>query len=185
MARDIKHMKKDLMNRLTDDLNGLVQVALEELAKEEVSPVLTGFFASSWKASTTRPRARDERERFSPWDKIQTVTMKGGYVKLAPGERPIIQPRHAIPTFKLNQNVFIGNTTKYASDALASPKSQILGFVQGEMRDLVKSVFSDAKNRSRIRIATQQQTTGSGGGLFNLLGADRNYVSYETPGELK
>jgi len=185
MARDIKHMKKDIMNRLSDDLNGLVQVALEELAKEEVSPVLTGFFASSWKASTTRPRARDEREDFSPWDKIETVTMPSGYVKLAPGQRPIIQPRHAVPTFTINQNVFIGNTTKYAADALASPKSQILGFVQGEMKDLVKSIFSDKRDRSRLRIATTQGNTGSGGSLFNLLGGDRKYVSYETPGDMK
>ena len=185
MGRSFDKAAQDFEARLTADLNALVELAIERLSSEEVSPVLTGFFASSWKASTTRPRARDERERFSPWDKIETVTMRGGYVKLAPGERPIIQPRHAIPTFKLNQNVFIGNTTKYASDALASPKSQILGFVQGEMKDLVKSVFNDKTNLSRIRIATQQQTTGSGGGLFNLLGADRNYVSYETPGELK
>lgn len=173
------------MDRLNDDLNGLVQVALENLATKEVSPVLTGFFASSWKAGTTRPRARDERENFSPWDKIETVTMPSGYVRLANGQEPLIQPRHAIPTFSINQTVFIGNTTKYAAEALASPKSQILGFVQGEMKDLVKSVFNDKRDRSRLRIATTQGNTGSGGGLFNLLGGNRKYVSYDTPGEMK
>lgn len=181
-GRDIKHMKKDLMARLEDDLNGLIQIALDELATPEVSPVLTGFFASSWKASTNRPRARDERENFAPWDKIETVTMPSGYVKLASGSQPIIQPRHPVPRFKLNQPVFIGNTVKYAVDALASPKNKIPAYVQGEFRDLVKYAFGDKGSPSRIRIASSQ---GQGGrGLFNLLGTDRKYVSYEVPGEL-
>jgi hypothetical protein len=181
MGRDIKHMKKDLMNRLEDDLNGLIQIALDELATPEVSPVLTGFFASSWKAATSRPRARDERENFSPWDKIETVTMPSGYVKLASGSQPIIQPRHSVPRFKLNQSVFIGNTVKYASDALASPKNNISNYVQGEMKDLVKYVFSDKKSPTRIRVASGQ---GSGGrNLFNLFSPGTKYVSYEVPGE--
>lgn len=181
MGRDIKHMKKDLMNRLEDDLNGLIQIALDELATPEVSPVLTGFFASSWKAATSRPRARDERENFSPWDKIETVTMPSGYVKLASGSQPIIQPRHSVPRFKLNQSVFIGNTVKYASDALASPKNNISNYVQGELKDLVKYVFSDKKSPTRIRVASGQ---GSGGrNLFNLFSPGTKYVSYEVPGE--
>ena len=181
MARDIKHMKKDLIARLEDDLNGLIQIALDELATPEVSPVLTGFFASSWKAATSRPRARDERENFNPWDKIETVTMPSGYVKLASGSQPIIQPRHPVPRFKLNQSVFIGNTVKYASDALASPKNNISNYVQGEMKDLVKYVFSDKKSPTRIRVASGQ---GSGGrNLFNLFSPGAKYVSYEVPGE--
>ena len=181
MGRDIKHMKKDLMNRLEDDLNGLIQIALDELATPEVSPVLTGFFASSWKAATSRPRARDERENFSPWDKIETVTMPSGYVKLASGSQPIIQPRHSVPRFKLNQSVFIGNTVKYASDALASPKNNISNYVQGEFKDLVKYVFSDKKSPTRNRVASGQ---GSGGrNLFNLFSPGTKYVSYEVPGE--
>jgi hypothetical protein len=180
-GRDIKHMKKDLMARLEDDLNGLIQIALDELATPEVSPVLTGFFASSWKASTSRPRARDEREDFAPWDKIETVTMPSGYVKLAAGSQPIIQPRHSIPRFKLNQSVFIGNTAKYAVDALASPKNKIPTYIQGELKDLVNYVFGDKGAPTRIRVASGQ---GQGGrGLFNLLGADSKYVSYEVPGE--
>ena len=181
MGRDIKHMKKDLMARLEDDLNGLIQIALDELATPEVSPVLTGFFASSWKAATSRPRARDERENFSPWDKIETVTMPSGYVKLASGSQPIIQPRYSVPRFKLNQSVFIGNTVKYASDALASPKNNISNYVQGELKDLVKYVFSDKKSPTRIRVASGQ---GSGGrNLFNLFSPGTKYVSYEVPGE--
>jgi len=181
MGRDIKHMKKDLMNRLEDDLNGLIQIALDELATPEVSPVLTGFFASSWKAATSRPRARDERENFSPWDKIETVTMPSGYVKLASGSQPIIQPRHSVPRFKLNQSLFIGNTVKSASAALASPQNNISNYVQGEFKDLVKYVFSDKKSPTRIRVASGQ---GSGGrNLFNLFSPGTKYVSYEVPGE--
>ena len=185
MGRSFDKAAQDFEAQLTADLNALVELAVERLSSEEVSPVLTGFFASSWKASTTRPRARDERERFSPWDKIETVTMRGGYVKLAPGEQPIIRPRHAIPEFKPNQNIFIGNTVKYASDALASPKSQIIGFLQGEMKYLVDSVFSDKRSRTSIRVGGVQGKTGASGGLASLLGGNRKYVSYEVPGEIK
>ena len=178
--RSYKNIKSDIRAQLTADFNALIQIALEELTRPEVSPVLTGFFASSWKASTTRVRTRDERENFSPWDKIKTVSMPSGYVILAAGEQPIIQPRHAVSQFKLGQAVFIGNTVKYAADALASPKNKIPEFVQGEINDLVKSVFSD-KNRPRIRVAAQQ---GEGGrNLFNLFGPSQKYVSYEVPGE--
>ncbi len=178
-SRNYKNIKADVKARLTADFNALIQIALEELTRPEVSPVLTGFFASSWKASTTRARTRDERENFSPWDKIKTESVNG-YVRLAAGEQPIIQPRYSVPQFKLQQAVFIGNTVKYATDALASPKNKIPEFVQGEMNDLVKSVFSD-KNRPRIRVAAQQ---GEGGrNLFNLFGPAQKYVSYEVPGE--
>ena len=178
-GRDIKNLKTDLQTQLTADFNALIQIAVEELASPEVSPVLTGFFASSWKAATTRPRAQDERENFSPWDKIKTETVNKR-VRLAPGEQPVIQPRHSVPQFKLSQSVFIGNTAKYATDALASPKNKIPDFVQGEMNDLVKSVFTD-RGAPRIRVASTQ---GEGRrGLFGLLGATEKYVSYEVPGE--
>ena len=178
-GRDIKNMKADIKAQLTADFNALIQIAVEELARPEVSPVLTGFFASSWKASTSRPRARDEREDFSPWDKIRTETVNKR-VRLASGEQPIIEPRHPVPQFKLSQSVFIGNTTKYAVDALASPKNNITGFIQGEMQDLVKSVFTD-RPAPRIRVASTQATGRRG--LFNLFGAEEKYVSYEVPGE--
>jgi hypothetical protein len=107
--------------------------------------------------------------------------MPSGYVKLASGSQPIIQPRHSVPRFKLNQSVFIGNTVKYASDALASPKNNISNYVQGELKDLVKYVFSDKKSPTRIRVASGQ---GSGGrNLFNLFSPGTKYVSYEVPGE--
>lgn len=183
MARGFDKAAKDFEGQLTADLNALVQLAVERLSSEEVSPVLTGFFASSWKASTTRPRARDERERFSPWDEIKTETMPNGYVKLAAGSQAIIRPRHSVPEFKPNQTIFIGNTVKYATDALASPKSKIIGFLQGEMKYLIDSVFTDKKSRSSIRVAGAQGFTGTSGGMASLLGSNTKYVSYMTPGE--
>lgn len=179
--RSYKNIKADIKERLTADFNALIQLSVEELARPEVSPVLTGFFASSWKAGTTRPRAQDERENFSPWSTLKTESSKNGYVRLAPGEQPIVQPRHPVPTFKLSQAVFIGNTAKYATDALASPKNKIPEFVQGEMNDLIKSVFSDS-NKPRIRVASSR---GEGKrGLFGLFGGNQQYVSYEVPGEM-
>ena len=51
----------DLERKINDDYNALIQLTAEGLATEENSPVDTGFFASSWKASTQKVRAQDKR----------------------------------------------------------------------------------------------------------------------------
>jgi len=174
-SRNYKNIKKDLQQRLTADLNALVSYATEQLAQETVSPVLTGFFASSWKADTRRPQPKDIQENFAPWSTIKKVTLPNGGIKLAPGEKPVIMPRYVVPTFKLNQTIFIGNTVKYAAAALASPKNNITGFVQGEFKDLVSLFFSDKPQR--IRIAAQRGSQERQPLSFFGVGR-QEYVSY-------
>ena len=60
----------DLERKINDDYNALIQLTVEGLGTEENSPVDTGFFASSWKASTQKVRAQDKREDFAPWSSI-------------------------------------------------------------------------------------------------------------------
>ncbi len=173
--RSYKNLKDDIRQKLTADLNALITYATEELAKETVSPVLTGFFASSWKADTRRAQPKDLQENFAPWNTIKKVTLPNGGIRLAPGEKPVILPRYSVPSFKLNQTIFIGNTTKYAADALASPKNRIPEFVQGEFRDLVRLFFTD--KQPRIRVAAEQGSQARQPLSFFNVGR-QSYVSY-------
>ena len=125
--------------------NDLIQIIVDELP--DVSPKDTGFFASSWKASTQRPQARDEKKDFTPWSGYKQGAMKSD-----------VKPRHKVPTFnyKKQPTVYIGNTVLYATSALASKKSSIPQYVQGEMGRLVAETFREYK-AGRIFALTGQQ----------------------------
>lgn len=137
-------VEKDIKQSVTRDMNRLVRIIVRQLPAQ--SPQYTGFFASSWKASTTRPRPVDRVEDFSPWDRIKKDKSKNPSVKAK------IQPRFDVPRFGFNDRVYIGNTAVYARYALASPSNNIPGFVQGELRYLVDFIFGD-KKRPDIRVA--------------------------------
>ena len=145
--------KKRGIGNITGDLerftnmcyNDLIQIIVSELP--DVSPKDTGFFASSWKASTQRPQARDERKEFAPWSGYRSYALKRD-----------VRPRHKVPTFnyKKQPTVYIGNTVLYATSALASKKSSIPQYVQGEMGRLVKETFREHK-AGRIFALTGQR----------------------------
>ncbi len=137
-------VERDLKQNLTTDVNRLVRIIVRQLPAQ--SPQYTGFFASSWKASTTRPRPVNRIEDFSPWNQIKKDKDKNKSVKAK------IQPRFDVPQFKFNDRIYIGNTTVYARYALASPSNTIPSFVQGELRYLVNFIFGD-KKRPDIRVA--------------------------------
>ncbi len=138
---------EDLEDEITAQLNGFVGSVVNDLsnmgqssrttstteaylggagvAQKGVSPVLTGFFASSWKAGTSQISRVDNRK--GPWANIK---YKGN--KLLPGYKPLIKRRYALPkNLKLTDTVYIGNTTKYANGAIVSPKSNINAYLQG------------------------------------------------------
>ena len=133
---------EDLEDEITAQLNGFVGSVVNDLsnmgessrtisatggglAQKGVSPVLTGFFASSWKAGTSQISRVDNRK--DAWAKIK---YKGN--KLLPGYKPLIKRRDALPkNLKLTDTVYIGNTTKYANAAIVSPKSNINAYLQG------------------------------------------------------
>ena len=142
--RGIGQIVTDLEQQLNSDFNALISLTVEGLSSD-ISPVDTGFFASSWKASTQRPQAKDEKTE--PWS-----TYKQG------SNQKTIKPRYPVPEFnyKRQPTVYIGNTAVYALQAFASPKSGIPQFVQGEMRDLVNSTFQE-KRAGRIFAQTGQR----------------------------
>ena len=101
-AGDIGNASSDLTNNLQRDFNLFIQAALLDLSSEEdpISPIDTGFFASSWTVGRTRPRPKDKREDFNPWKNIK-ATRKGNKSPQAKVEPRFI---NSIPNFKPRRN---------------------------------------------------------------------------------
>jgi hypothetical protein len=176
MARKKKGLGQiftDLERNINDDYNALIQLTAEGLATKENSPVDTGFFASSWKASTQKVRAEDKREDHAPWSKIYETRQPGGQTswssignqRVHTSKKPVgsqIKPRFPVPEFnyKRQPTVYIGNTAEYAGYALESPK--VANFIQGEMRSLVQEAFGDKRpGRIFVRTGSNSSVFGS------------------------
>lgn len=171
MARSKLNRKdaKGFANGIGEDLREEIDIQFNELIREvisdltfgvggskgsvtrSVSPVLTGFFASSWKASLSPLTGTEERK--APWSTL----LQSGKYKLAPGKKPIVKIRHYIPKkfkFPVDQSVFVGNTAKYTDYALASPKSSFIEYAAGGALDaLINRKFTD--RRPNINVAGQ------------------------------
>ena len=163
-AKDFADMiRKDMEDTIDADLNGFVRAVVNDLTsdskKNGVSPVLTGFFASSWKADHNIIKKTDERKNFPRWAKIKTVTRgpKGSSrTVLASGQKPLIEQRYPVEAkFKRNKAVFIGNAVKYSSWALLSLKSKIPDYLAGtsannSMKAKIDRFFSDKRPDIRV-----------------------------------
>ena len=113
-SKDIGNAGSDLTANLEQDLNDFVRATILELSSENdpVSPIDTGFFASSWTASTQRPRPDQEREDVAPWSNIEP-TYEG-----RKSEGAIVFPRFLDKikfNFKIYSKVYIGNRSQYAA----------------------------------------------------------------------
>ena len=139
-TRNIDRIIPDLQGNLERDLNTLVRAVLSDLSTKENSPVDTGFFVSSWTAGTQRPRPDEARESVAPWSNIKP-RRRGDQSN----PQAVIEPRfidEIAYDFKPFSKVYIGNRSQYAARALASPNSQIPQYVQGDLSQLIKKVFS-------------------------------------------
>ena len=139
-------IRKQTRRELNTQFNNLINRVLTDLPSE--SPQYTGFFASSWDANTYRPLATEER--VAPWTQVKKDRDNG--VKTA----PIIEPRYPLnKKFKFGQTVFIGNRAKYAKQALGSPNSSILTYVE-TISQVVEFVFGGSNIQPDVRVADSQ-----------------------------
>ncbi len=182
VGRSIENISKDLTGNLERDLNTLVRVIITDLSTEEYSAVDTGFFASSWTASTQRPRPDQSREEFAPWSDIKPS--RNG--TKAPGA--VIEPRFLDTlsfNFKPFSKVFVGNRSEYAARALASPRSGVPQYVQGELSQLINKVFTDKPKLgvgtfgTGVKYESKNVRDLKGVGLFG--GIDDVFVDYTNP----
>ena len=181
-TRNLDKIIPDLEGNLKRDLNKLVKVVIADLSTEENSPVDTGFFVSSWTASTQRPRPDEARESVAPWSNIKP-TRRG---QRSPQAK--IEPRFidSIQDFQPFSKVFIGNRSQYAARALASPNSQIPQYVQGKLRRVINTVFTDKPKLGVAAFGTgvrgkSKNVRFTGGGIGSFSDPSSVFVDYETP----
>ena len=182
-TKNIDNIVPDLEGNLERDLNILVRAIITDLSTRENSPVDTGFFASSWTASTQRPRPDESRKEIAPWSNIKPS--RNGTE--APGA--VVEPRFLdkIPfNFKPYSKVFIGNRSEYAARALASPRSGVPQYVQGQLGKLINRIFT---NKPKLGVGTYGSGVKyeskdnvrelKGVGIFG--GTDDVFVDYTNP----
>ena len=178
----IENAPKDLTNKLERDFNILIRTIITDLSTEQYSAVDTGFFASSWTASTQRPRPDQSREDYAPWKNIKPS--RDG--TKAPGA--VVDPRFLDKlsfNFKPYSKVFIGNRSEYAARALASPRSGIPNYVQGKLNKLINKTFTDKPKLgigtygSGVKYQSKNVRDLKGVGLFG--GTDDVFVDYTNP----
>jgi hypothetical protein len=136
-----KTILKDWEDQSEAHLSQFINSVASDLASKEVSPVKTGFFASSWQVSKTR-MPPDNQEKIKPWI----------------GNRDYIAPRFKVPTrYKFNQPIYIGNRAKYTEKALMSPKSNVGAYIlngsgtfKEGLRQKVDRIFTDKRPNINI-----------------------------------
>ena len=183
VGRSIENIEKDLTGNLERDLNIFVRTVITDLSTKQNSPVDTGFFASSWTASTQRPRPDQSRKEFAPWSNIKP-SRNGTEASGA-----VVEPRFLATlsfNFKPFSKVFIGNRSEYAARALASPRSQVPQYVQGKLGKIINEVFTDKKPKlgvgtygSGVKYESKNVRDLQGFGLFG--GTDDVFVDYTNP----
>ena len=136
-----KAMLKDWEDQSEAHLSQFINSVARDLASKDVSPVKTGFFASSWQVSKTS-MPQSNQAKINPWI----------------GNRDYIAPRFKVPTkYKFNQSIFIGNRAEYTEKALMSPKSNVGAYIlngsgtfKEGLRQKVDRIFTDKRPNINI-----------------------------------
>ena len=72
MGKLSSQVKAEIESDLDKAYNEFIKFIYFELSDEITSPAYTGFFASSWKVSTSRPTPVEQVvEDFSPWNELE------------------------------------------------------------------------------------------------------------------
>jgi len=164
-TRDVGNIGPDLDRYLDQAFNKLIRTTMRRLATKKRSPVDTGFFASSWQASTSPVDPKDEISEFAPWSELKAARTAAFFAGLNKPNDYVIEPRFYPPErqYSYKQRVYIGNSAKYALYALEDGRVQ--RFIQGpEMAKLVKDAFNERK--ARISVAGSQNVGAISGQTY-------------------
>ena len=172
--RNVRNLPKDLDKKISRDFNNLIKDVHRKLSTKKRSPVWTGFFASSWEASTSAIQPTEIAEDFEPWKSIKYersldyfTRKKAGppYTKQTPPAKPVVKARFPVKrAFNYKKAVFIGNRAKYSVYALEGGKVQ--SFIQGSLGKMIQENMSD---KGRLFI---------GGGVTEGFGSSEPSVKY-------
>ena len=164
-------IKKDdlagfMMKQVRRDFNDFVRYVQKELSKPpdkgvSYSPVLTGFFASSWRVSREKVQPTDDIKAFAPWNAIK-IHSTPSPARLAPGQQPFVNMRFPMKTrLRTNITYYVGNSVRYAGYSLASPKNKIAQFVQGDIKQWVGKYFQEKKFSALARAGSMGYEMGA------------------------
>ncbi len=160
--KNTKELQKTMLKDWEDQSEAHLSQFINSVASDlvDVSPVDSGFFASSWQVSKTRMPPENQYIK-EPWKKIKEsrrAARRGG----GEGAPSYIAPRFKVPTkYKFNQPIYIGNRAEYTGRALESKNSQIGAYILNG-----SGTFTEGLRQKVDRIFTDKRPN------INVLGTD-------------
>jgi hypothetical protein len=151
--KNSKALEKAILKDWEDQSEAHLSQFINSVASDlvDVSPVDSGFFASSWQVSKTRmpPENQYIKEPWKTIKKSRDAARKSG----GKGAPSYIAPRYKVPTkYKFNQPIYIGNRAEYTGRALESKNSQIGAYILNGsgtftegLRQKVNRIFTDKR----------------------------------------
>jgi len=171
MASDLYRISGDIEEWFDNSFNKLINRVVDTLSTQEVSPVYTGYFASSWTARSRQVQAESRKDSDSnrrnkaPWggeaggnSPYHVKTQGKGGAMTAWGvkkNRGEIQRRYPGPfyfNYKKSSPVFIGNTTFYRAYALED--GNVLAYVQ-DLAQEVQNAFREKPRLATLRVGAE------------------------------
>jgi len=153
--------------------NRLINSLVEDLSTPQNSPVYTGYFASSWRASSSpikrepRKRSDENRRTKAPWEKVYKTATRGTGDSLTPWgvkkNMGVIERRYPGPfdfNFKQYPTVYIGNRAHYAPYALEDGKT--IAFL-GDVKEKVNEFFTESQKLGQINVAARASRRNKAG----------------------
>jgi hypothetical protein len=162
---DLSNFENEFESYFDNRFNQLINAVVSDLSTSIVSPVYTGYFASSWTARennvqresrATSDRNRREKE---PWATVYNTPTQGKGGAMTPwgvkknmGEIKRRYPGPFYFNFKTTPTVYIGNTTYYRAYALED--GNVIAYVQ-DMRQKIEETFREKPVFGRVRVAAE------------------------------
>lgn len=154
---DLYRISGDIEEWFDSGFNRLINNVVDTLSTREVSPVYTGYFASSWTARSrtvqadSRKKGDIDRRSKEPWASVYHAKTqgKGGALSAWGVKKNMGQIKRRYPgpfyfNFKKDPTVFIGNTAFYRAYALED--GNVLAYVQ----DMAKEIQEAFRERPRL-----------------------------------
>ena len=114
-------LMEDMKNDITICFNRLAELVVSDLSTSTeqggYSPTLTGFYASSWKASKTPIAYNDIVYNHQPW-----ADKRDEYEATKKRPKWTIDRRHNIPKFTIRDTMYIANSVSYTSSAFRTSR---------------------------------------------------------------
>jgi len=162
VTKRLEDLPKDLDRQISADFNELLQGIHTDLSSKNISPVWTGFFASSWKIQGTAIIPTDKVENYEPWATIKRAASLEFFATGTSSrpEKPHIEPRFPIGKeqriFNYKKPVYIGNKAIYSIYVIET--GELPQYI-GTLGQKIKQVMTD---KGKVRFGQRYTTKGFG-----------------------